>query len=165
MTRFSQRWSLVAIVIGALILAGCSSKERQARAPAPPAETETLAPLGEAEHVDSAAAVVPAGTVGEIWAQIGNEQDQLVAVIQNDQLDDVHRLAFGIRDLVVGMAAKANAASPSNARKVNSLVAQVKTSAAKLDELGDAGNLSGTQEEYAKFDTALRALNTLTAGI
>ena len=77
------------------------------------------------------------------------------------ELKDVHHLAFGIRDLVVALADKASAASPASAARLKGLVGQVKASASKLDELGDAGNLSGTQAEYAKLNTILDAIKTV----
>ena len=42
------------------------------------------------------------------------------------------------------------------------MLEQVKASATKLDELGDAGNLSGTQAEYAKLQLVLSAIKTAT---
>jgi hypothetical protein len=108
--------------------------------------------------------VMPAGTIAEIWTQVADEQGKLSAAIQNGQLKDVHHLAFGIRDLVIALADKANAASPSSAARLNGIVEQVKASASKLDELGDAGNLSGTQAEYAKLETILGTIKGLTGG-
>jgi hypothetical protein len=166
MNRNTRRWSLLVAVIGALIIAGCSSNKSQSEAPAASSQAapQAAAPSAEAEHGESAEAVAPAGTVGEIWTQIADEQGKLSAAIQNGQLKDVHHLAFGIRDLVVALADKANAASPASAAKLNGMVEQVKTSATKLDELGDAGNLSGTQAEYAKLETVLAAIKSLSGG-
>jgi hypothetical protein len=161
MNRFTQRWSLLAAVIGVLVLVGCSSKKSESEAPAAPSEA---ARSTEAEHGESAEAVAPAGTVGEIWTQIGDEQGKLSAAIQNGQLKDVHHLAFGIRDLVIALADKANTASPAGAPKLNGLVEQVKASATKLDELGDAGNLSDTQAEYAKLETILSTIKSAAGG-
>ena len=157
------RWTLVAAVIGVVLLAGCSSKEGKNEAPGESSKEapEAAAPGGGGEHGESAAAVTPAGTVAGIWTQIEGEQGKLTAAIQNGQLKDVHHLAFGIRDLVAALADKASAASPASAAKLKGLVGQVKASASKLDELGDAGNLSGTQAEYAKLNTILDAIKTV----
>ena len=161
MTRYTLRWNLLAAVVGVLVLAGCSSKKSESEAPA---ASSQAAPSAEAERGESAEAVTPAGTVGEIWTQIGDEQSKLSTAIQNGQLKDVHHLAFGIRDLVVALADKANTASPATAARLNGMVAQVKASATKLDELGDAGNLSGTQAEYGKLETILGAIKGITEG-
>ena len=161
------KWSapLVAI-IGILLLAGCSAKKSESETPtsSSQASPQATSPGTEAEHGESAETVTPAGTAGEIWTQINDEQTKLATTIQNGQLKDVHHLAFAIRDLVVALAAKANTASPATAAKVNSMVEQVKASATKLDELGDAGNLSGTQAEFAKLQTVLAAIKSATGG-
>ena len=160
-----RKWAVVVAAAGALfvvILTGCSMKKTESGAPA--ASSQAAAPSAEAEHGESAETVTPAGTIGEIWTQIGDEQSKLSAAIQNGQLKDVHHLAFGIRDLVVALADKAKAASPASATKLDGMVEQVKASASKLDELGDAGNLSGTQTEYAKLQTVLGAIKVVTGG-
>ena len=163
MILYRMRWTLVAAVIGVVLLAGCSSKEGRNEAPEESSKgaPEAAAPGSGGEHGESAEAVKPAGTVAGIWTQIEGEQGKLTAAIQNGQLKDVHHLAFGIRDLVVALADKASAASPANAAKLKALVGQVKASASELDELGDAGNLSGTQTEYAKLNTILSAIKTV----
>ena len=94
--------------------------------------------------------------------QMAGKLAQCAQKMQNGQLKDVHHLAFGIRDLVIALADKAKAATPANESKLNGMVEQVKASASKLDELGDAGNLSGTQTEYAKLEVVLGAIKTVT---
>ena len=166
MNRYMLRWSLLAAVVAFVALAGCSGNKSQSEAPAASSQAapEAAAPSGEAEHGESAEAVTPAGSDGEIWTQIGDEQGKLSAAIQNGQLKDVHHLAFGIRDLVAGLADGAKAASPATAPGLNALVEQVSESATKLDELGDAGNLSGTQAEFAHLETILGELKLVTGG-
>jgi hypothetical protein len=167
MNPFTKWSGQLAVVTGMLLLAGCSSNKSQSETPTTSSQAtpQATSPSAEAEHGESAETVTPAGTVGGIWTQIGDEQTKLSAAIQNGQLKDVHHLAFAIRDLVVALANKANAASPAAAPKLNGMVAQVKASATKLDELGDAGNLSGTQAEYAKLETLLSAIKSATGGL
>ena len=57
---------------------------------------------------------------------------------------------------------KTNASSPGSAPKLKGLVEQVNASADKLDELGDAGNLSGTQAEFAKLNAVLDSIKSAT---
>ena len=166
-----QRWSLVTAIAGVFMIAGCSSNKRSSDAPAVASDAapetaapQDAAPSGVADHGDSAEKVTPAGTVEEIWTQISAEQDKLSAVLQNGQLGEVHPLAYGIRDLVVALADHAKAASPATASRLNGLVEQVKSSATRLDALGDAGNLSGTQAEFAKLNTTLLAINAIASG-
>jgi ABC-type glycerol-3-phosphate transport system substrate-binding protein len=161
-----RKWRLLVAatsMVALVVLAGCSSKqESNAPAttshPAPPA----AAPSGEDEHGETVEKVAPAATLAGIWTQIADEQSKLSTAIQNGQLKDVHHLAFAIRDLVLAAADKAKAASPASGSKLDGMVEQVKASATKLDELGDAGNLSGTQTEYAKLETILGAIKTVT---
>ena len=163
MNLFARQSQLLAAVVGVLLIAGCSSNKSESGTPNTSAQAapQTPAPGAAVEGGETAEAVTPAATVPEIWNQIGAEQGKLSAAIQNGQLKDVHHLAFGIRDLVVAMAGKLNAASPAGATKLNGMVEQVKASATKLDEFGDAGNLSGTQAEYAKLEAVLTAMRSV----
>lgn len=142
-----------------LVTLGCAKEKSESAAPGTAQQTtpEAAAP-GETE-----AAVTPAGSVQGIWSQIAEEQGKLSVAVQNGQLKDVHLLAFGIRDLVVALTDKAGASSPSVAPKVKGLVEEVRASATKLDELGDAGDLSGTQAEVGKLENTLAAIKALTS--
>ena len=150
-------WVLVVAMMGALWLVGCGQKQSESSAP-PATAGEAAEPEASGEKI------TPAESADAIWGQIAQEQNKLSAAIQNGQLKDVHHLAFGIRDLVVALANKASAASPASAGQLKGLVEQVEASASKLDELGDAGNVSGTQAEAARLNTLLDAVKTLTAG-
>ena len=160
-------WILAVVVIAALAAIGCSKKTTttettpSAQKPAPSGETAEHEGM---EHEESGTTVTPAGSVAEIWAQISEEQTKLSAAIESGQLKDVHHLAFGIRDLVVALADKAGASNPAVAAQIKGPVDQVTASASKLDELGDAGNLSGTQTEYANLVNILGALKTTVPG-
>ena len=161
--KILTRWGLVALVmIGTLALLGCGQKKTESRGTEqtnPPAQ-----PSGEtAERGESGETMTPAGTAAGIWDQITAERDKLSAAIQNGQLKDVHHLAFGVRDLVVALAEKATASSPEAAPKLKTLVEQVKASAGKLDETGDAGDLSGTQAEFAKLNTTLNMIQAIVS--
>ena len=150
-------WVLVVAMMGALWLVGCGQKQSESSAP-PVTAGEAAEPEASGEKI------TPAETADAIWGQIAQEQNKLSAAIQNGQLKDVHHLAFGIRDLVVALANKVSTASPASAGQLKGLVEQVEASASKLDELGDAGNVSGTQAEAARLNTLLDAVKTLTAG-
>ncbi len=163
-----RKWAVVgavaAILLAAMALAGCSSNKGTSETPAAASQSapSAEAPSAEAGHEMTPGMMMPASTIPEIWTQIGEEQGKLSAAIQNGQLKDVHHLAFGVRDLVIALADKAKTAVPASAMKLDGMVAQVKASADQLDELGDAGNLSGTQAEYAKLETVLGALKAVT---
>ena len=153
-------WVLALAAIGTLWLLGCGQKKTESQTSAQ--STEQTQPSGGAAekgeaagNVETGETMAPAQTVPEIWAQIMAEREKLASAIQNGQLKDVHHHAFGIRDLVVALAEKANVSSPGTAPKLNGLVELVKASASALDEMGDAGNLSGTQTEAAKLNAIL----------
>ena len=150
------------LLVLAAALMGCSSEKPAAQAPAAAAPADSSpAPAAAGEQGEAAVAVTPAADIAGIWTQIAGEQARLDTAIQSGQLKDVHHLAFGIRDLVVALADKAKAATPAVGGKLDGMVAQVKASASKLDELGDAGNLSGTQAEYAKLQSVLASIKTV----
>ena len=164
MNMNSMRWTQIAAVVGVITLAGCSSNQAKTEAPAPTAEVKTPAAAhsGETERGEAAGAITQAATVAGMWVQIEDEQSKLATVIQNGELKDVHHLAFGIRDLVVALAGKAIADSPGSAPQFNGMADKVSVMASKLDELGDAGDLSGTQAEFAKLETYLNGIKTVT---
>ena len=152
-------WTLTALVIAGVAI-GCAQKKTGSETP--PAAQQAAPSREAAEHEAAGPTVTPAASVAGIWTQIGDEQAKLSAAIENGQLKDVHHLAFAIRDLVVALADKAGAASPAVKPQLEGMVKQVTVSAGKLDELGDAGNLSGTQAEYAKLGKTLEALKAMT---
>lgn len=153
----------LAVILGtaALAVMGCGGQKAQEEAP--PAAQQAAPPSGETVgHGAAGTTATPAGSVHEIWKQIAEEQAKLSATIQNGQLKNVHHLAFGIRDLVVAFADKASTSYPAVAPELKNLVEQVKASAGKLDELGDAGNLGGTQAEFVKFEKLLATIKSVT---
>jgi len=164
MKHSARWWTLALASLTALALFGCAQKKEEAATPAA-TQQPAAEPAGEAtEHGEEAASITPAGTVPGIWAQVEDERGKLKTAIDNGQLKDVHHVAFAIRDLVVALADKANAANPAVGSKLTPLVDQVKASAGKLDELGDAGNLTGTQAEQAKLETVLSQIQGIAVG-
>ena len=162
MKRDLRWWALALLVAGSVGMVGCSQKKSETAATPSASKTETpaaRAPAGqEAEGGEGGEAVTPAGTPAGIWTQIQGERQKLATAIQNGELKSVHHLAFAIRDLVVALAAKSRTLSPTDALKLQGLTADVKASADKLDELGDAGNLTGTQEAFAQLGARLDAI-------
>ena len=160
-------WVFVVAVLGAPWLVGCGQKQSESStSPAAPQQptAQQSTPKGEvAGHEEGGEKITPAGSIKEIWGQIVLEQDKLSTAIQNGQLKDVHHLAFGIRDLAVALADKTHGLSAPDAATLSGLVHQVKHSASKLDELGDAGNLSGTQDEFTNLSNVLNMIKKATA--
>ena len=158
--RVQARWWIwVAAALAILAGSGCSQKKSASETPpaAQQPSAQAPAPGGHAQSDTTAAA---AGSAQEAWTQIAAEQDKLSAAIQDGRLKAVHRLVFRIRDLVVALADKAAASSPSPPPKLAGQVEQFKTSAADLAQLGDSGDLKGAQTEFAKLSAILDAIKS-----
>jgi hypothetical protein len=164
MNLFRRQWGLWAVLIGVVVFIGCSSNKNSSEAPGASSQSssETVAPGGAGESDSNSGAVIPAGTVAEIWTQIDAEKSKLSSAIQSGELKDVHHLAYRIRDLAVALTDKAAANTPAMAPRVNGMVEQLRTSASELDKLGDAGDRSGAQTEFAKLSAILDAIRSVT---
>jgi len=148
--------------------AGCGKSqpkdEHKTSESASPQTHEHAPPAGqEPGHGGEHEAVTPAGSAAEVWGQISTEQAKLEEVIRTGRLAEVHHLAFAIRDLSVAVAGKAP--SSADATKLQETLSQIKASASALDEYGDAGNLGGVKQEYARFQQALATLKSLAGGL
>lgn len=166
--KITARWWVLAVVatVGVVVIAvsGCSQKKHDANMKSEERQGQVNGAVssGARENEETIPSVAPAGTVPEIWAQIGDERAKLSSAIQNGQLKGVHHLAFGIRDLVIAAADRTASANPTVATKLKGLVEQVRSSASKLDELGDAGNLTGTQAEFDHLEGLLKEIQGAT---
>ena len=129
--------------------------------PSPPAGGATASPGGAAEEHAPGTDVVPGTSTAQIWTQIDAEQAKLAGVIQSGDLEKVHHLAFGVRDLAVALGGKLPGLSAADAAKLQQTLDAIKKSASELDENGDSGNLTGVKAEYVRFQEELRALQAL----
>lgn len=102
---------------------------------------------------------IPA-TSAEIWELIDTRVTQLKAIIDSGHLDEVHHQAFAIRDLVAALPARSKSLSADQLAKVRGGVKYVATLAERLDAAGDAKDLPGTQQNYAKLTTILASLRS-----
>ncbi|MEK7331093.1 MAG: hypothetical protein AAB113_09850 [Candidatus Eisenbacteria bacterium] len=157
----------LAVVFGTIALAavGCGGQKAQVEtAQTQPVQTPAAGQeTGHGEPGAAAQAVTPAGTADAVWDQIAGEQKKLEAAIQSGQLSGVHLLAFTIRDLVEALATRTTGLPDADAAALKKAVADVRASAAKLDESGDSGNLGATEKEYARLGILLQQIKTLTA--
>lgn len=159
----------VVLLIAALAAAGCGKKAPEETTQAPAEVTPAVqAPSagqesGHGDHGAPVPPVTPAATADAAWDQIAAGQKKLEAAIQNGQLADVHHLAFSIRDLVEALAAKTTGLSAADVAALKQAVAAVRTSAGKLDQFGDSGNLGGTEKEYAQMVTLLGQVKAIAS--
>ncbi len=95
----------------------------------------------------------------EKWQVIESHQSHLKMTIESGNLENVHEVAFTIRDLVKALPdTKLN----SDQRIVfQSLLTEVEEEANLLDEYGDAGNKVKAQDEFEKFKQTLLSIKNL----
>ena len=169
--RIKPFWiAAVTAALGLLGASGCGKSEPQKDASHSPessnpkVQDQTPPPAAhEPGHAEEHDAVAPTGSVAELWSQIAAEQTKLEDAIRTGRLAEVHHLAFAIRDLSVAVAGRVS--SPANTAKIGETLGQIKTSASALDDYGDAGNLGGVKQEYARFQQELVTLKALAGAL
>ncbi len=98
------------------------------------------------------------GDISGIWKQIKSHEEHLSQVIETNQLDQVHEVAFMIRDLSKALYEKSKGVSPSEPDKMKPLVDQISQIADLLDQYGDAGDKAKTQEQFSRLQQVLQGL-------
>ncbi len=95
----------------------------------------------------------------EKWQAIESHQAHLKMTIESGNLENVHEVAFTIRDLVKTLPET----NLSSDQKIvfQSLLKEVEQEANLLDEYGDAGNKIKTQDEFEKFKQTLLSIKNL----
>jgi hypothetical protein len=155
--KTERRWAyalLVALGIGiAASIAGCAKDERKEAIPTSASDSAERA-HGEAGIGTS---VAPGATVGDIRRQIEERQLALETSINEGRLSEVHDAAFAIRDLAVAAGERAGTGHGDPAARGRA-IEDLRAIAGRLDEYGDAGNLSGTEAEFKKLNAALADL-------
>ena len=96
----------------------------------------------------------------DIWKLIDARVAQLKVTIDSGHLDEVHHQAFAIRDLVAALPANSTSLPADLLAKVRGGVKFVATLAERLDATGDAKDLAGTQQNYAKLAAILASLRS-----
>ncbi len=104
---------------------------------------------------------IPA-TVGGIWAEVKEHEEQLGKIIADKKLDKVHEVAFEIRDLVNALHDKSLDLLPVDKLvKVNANAKYVAEIAKRLDESGDAGDAVNVQAQADRLAKLLQDIETL----
>jgi PHP family Zn ribbon phosphoesterase len=117
----------------------------------------------EAEHEESEEAgkmVMPDSLKG-VWHEIKEHQESLSKVISDNKLDEVHHVAFMIRDLANELPKYSTDLSADNTKKLTTWLAGVADSAEKLDGFGDAGDKAGTEKEANRMNILLGSIEKL----
>lgn len=154
-----------------LITFGCgeskekSTDERDVRKAAedtrvktPPAAVQTdHHESGAGEHESSAA--IPA-TAADIWRAVEEERKELDAVIAAGKLDQVHSVAFHIRDLLAALP-QHSSLSPEATTTLDDGITRVRQLAASLDEAGDAGRATEVAALNQRFNAVIEQVRLL----
>ncbi len=96
----------------------------------------------------------------DIWKLIDTRVAQLKTTIDSGHLDEVHHQAFAIRDFVAALPAHSKSLSADQLGKVRGGVKFVSTLAERLDASGDAKDVAGTKQNYAKLVAVLTSLRS-----
>ncbi|MBI3872985.1 MAG: hypothetical protein HY304_07930 [candidate division Zixibacteria bacterium] len=102
-------------------------------------------------------------TLPALWAAILDHQKELHEVLAAKKLEDVHHVAFAIRDYVSALPGK-SANLPSEKKKgLKASVTRVGSLAKFLDEAGDAGDSAKVASLVGKLDAELKSVEALYA--
>jgi hypothetical protein len=157
--------SSLTILVSSLVLLGCISGCGSRNAPASQdAATATVeapkadTPKTEATPEAEAPTQIPAGDADAVLQAIEQKNTELGKTIENGKLDEVHHMAFAIRDLVAALPSRSSNLSADQQAKVQASVKFVATLADRLDASGDANDKAATQENYDKLASVLKSL-------
>lgn len=96
-------------------------------------------------------------TVEEILKNISHNEEDLSKAISEKRLNDVHGIAFKIRDLAKELPSKV---SEDRRSRVEGTVGNVARLAAELDNSGDSGDQARTESNAKKLNGVLKLLKT-----
>jgi hypothetical protein len=116
--------------------------------------------IAMAGGIDAAAKSTSPEIAASIWQSIDAKSAALKKTIDAGKLEEVHHEAFAIRDLVAALPAHSTSLPADKLAKVNGGVKYVATLATRLDATGDAKDMAGTKENYAKLMTVLASLRS-----
>jgi len=112
--------------------------------------------VAEHEHKEGEEKI-PA-TIGGIWAEVKEHEEQLGKIIAEKKLDKVHEVAFEIRDLVNALPDKSMDLPADKLARVKSNAKYVADIAKRLDESGDAGDQIVTKTNFEKLQGFLKTI-------
>ncbi len=98
------------------------------------------------------------GDISDIWKEIKGHEEHLGQVIETNQLDQVHEVAFIIRDLTKALYEKSKSISSVKEAKLKVSVDEVSKIADRLDQYGDARDKAKTEEWFTKLQETLGAI-------
>lgn len=103
-------------------------------------------------------------TVAQIWHEIDEQVDLLGSTIAGGKLDQVHEVAFAIRDLAKSLPAKSKDLSEAKLKMVKGYIKRIAEHAENLDTYGDQGDKDKTKAEFAQLKKRLDYMRKLYPG-
>lgn len=94
-------------------------------------------------------------TIPAIWQAVDEQVTAINEAIANNQLDQIHRHAFTIADLVKSLPALSNALSEQQRTDLKKQIGYIVALAVRLDKTGDAKDKEGTQANFEKLQKVL----------
>lgn len=155
----------LSILVSSLVLlggiSGCgapSTPANQGDATTAVASPKADVPKADAAPEADAPTPIPAGDADAIWQVIDAKSAELDKTIQAGSFENVHHMAFAIRDLVAALPERSGSLSPDQKSKVQNGVKFVATLAERLDASGDAKEAVETKANFDKLTSVLADL-------
>ena len=110
----------------------------------------------EHEHKEGKEAIL--ATITGIWQEVKEHEEELGKIIAVKKLNEVHEVAFEIRDMVNALPDKSMDLPADKLAKVKSNAKYVADIAERLDESGDAGDQAVTEANFKKLQDILKTI-------
>lgn len=110
----------------------------------------------ESEHKEGKVTIP--STLGGIWYEVKEHEEELGGIIVDKKLDKVHEVAFEIRDLVNALPDKSKGLPADKQTKVTSNAKYVSDLATRLDKSGDSNDQAGTEANFKKLQGILKTI-------
>ncbi len=109
------------------------------------------------EHDEGKPEKIP-DTVAGIWNEVNEHEAELGKIIADKKLDQVHEVAYEIRDMVNALPDKSKDLPAEKLVKVKACTKYVADIATRLDASGDAGDQASTEANFKKLQSFLKTI-------
>jgi lipopolysaccharide export LptBFGC system permease protein LptF len=100
-------------------------------------------------------------TAAGIFKEVKQHEDELGKTIADKKLEDVHHLAFAIRDLVNALSDKSKDLAADKLTKLKANAKFIASLADRLDKSGDDKDQAGTEANFKKLQDLLKQIRSL----
>lgn len=111
--------------------------------------------------MDTMAPAKPYAHAANTWAKVQAGASDLDKIIKAGKLDDVHEIAFAIRDDLATLPSQSKALSPDRQKKLGGYVHDVGTTAELLDKYGDKGDAKNVKAQRSRMMATLKSVKAL----